>query len=410
MSSKIKMISCFLLCLNVNLLVAEAGLFPKGLITTNIPFTGVANGGELFLCDTLNRNATYVKISTSPKESAESVASRLAAVINQSDPFSWHFTRGTEVVHSFKGTLVGLPCGIGTYILSGTEDGLGIPEPPTSLTASYAESSKLVLHWRNPPEEYNQIVIVFNWSNYDIRSASLLEGKNTEYVLDMAEHMVDLNDLDIWLIGYRNGIPSNAAAIHVSNNVQEELFGIPSFKNITPNWIKWSKENRISFSQKTKTQKVSVRGKTFNPVKNVEDKPFYQVIQTDPKGSIGGVSRTFIGLPSNHKYRVTVRFAIKNLNASDIISIDASYNDSNELTVDQMAGISRLPNGSIGVQRGALVLCDVNHVQPQDQFISRSTEVALPNGIHNLTVWLRCDVKSSTKVSLDWLSLEDLSL
>ncbi|MHC4799500.1 MAG: hypothetical protein ACYTF1_22930, partial [Planctomycetota bacterium] len=59
------------------------------LATTKITLKGNAKGGILTLVIIPHRHCFYVSISTEPGESSESVARRLADIINNSNPFKW---------------------------------------------------------------------------------------------------------------------------------------------------------------------------------------------------------------------------------------------------------------------------------------------------------------------------------
>ena len=68
MSYKGKLIYLIVL-FTVNFSFAESSI-----MTTNIPFRGSANGGDLILVETLNRNARHIILHTIQDEPAESVA------------------------------------------------------------------------------------------------------------------------------------------------------------------------------------------------------------------------------------------------------------------------------------------------------------------------------------------------
>jgi len=215
----------------------------------NIPFTGTASGGELILAENLNRNARFANLKTTSGETAESVSERLARLINEEAPFLWG--KGRNLVTSSAGTIDGL---LGTrhdYIIAGTEVGLGIPEPPTSLSCSLDSGSKTIaLRWINPPEDYDLITIVLNWDHYNHRGEPEIPGNSESYVLDLNKRSINLvTGLDAWVFGSINGIPSNAAAVHLDGNSQEELFGIPFTSGVAPNWKAWSLDTAQNIKQ-----------------------------------------------------------------------------------------------------------------------------------------------------------------
>ena len=100
------------------------------------------------MCETLNRNARFASIKTTTGETAEAVSERLARLINEGAPFGWG--KGRNLVSASGGKIDGL---LGTrhdYIIAGTEVGLGIPKPPTSLSCNLdSESKTITLRWKD---------------------------------------------------------------------------------------------------------------------------------------------------------------------------------------------------------------------------------------------------------------------
>jgi hypothetical protein len=148
MSSK-KSLVCTMLLLTAGLVTTHEEAYAPGSGETwrwPLSLKGSASGGSLILAGTLNRNVQYVSIPTSPGESAESVAHRLADAINahhsrqttrvQYDPH-WLWTGKRPV--SASGPSLTIPLGPGGCMLGGSETGLGIPQPPLSLSCSYDE-------------------------------------------------------------------------------------------------------------------------------------------------------------------------------------------------------------------------------------------------------------------------------
>jgi hypothetical protein len=153
-----------------------------------IPLTGSASGGTLIIANTLNRNCRFVVIETEAGESAESVADRLAQAIREQEPFYWRPRRTGPYrgpIASVGGRLVGLLGPSSEYMTAGTEVGLGIPAPPTSLTANYnPNTDELCLRWRNPSSSaYDRVKLVTNWCDYDYSGGGQVDGSEESYVL-----------------------------------------------------------------------------------------------------------------------------------------------------------------------------------------------------------------------------------
>jgi len=380
------------------------------LATTKITLKGNAEGGVLTLIKTFNRNANYVSISTKPGESSESVAMRLADIINNSNPFEWGGTFEVTVKDSSL-TLLGPP---GSYAFAGTETGLGIPEPPTSLSGKYdMENEQIILNWQNLVSHFDKIFIV-NWE-LPFPTCSMIAGSEEQYVYALRGRKI--GSIYFCIIGIRDGVPSSPGAIYLCNNSQEELFGIPFTNGIAPNWRAWSTEanaNKVQFEQAVRENYVNrADNDRYNPVRKPETKPFSQMIKTMSLGIKAGVWRKFLGLTPGHTYRISARLNTLEMDAckSDwSFSLHAAaYNGpgGTDLTVDQLSGLAALPDGSTGPASGRIA-----YYGPQattnGKWVKSSVEITLPAGIDTMTIWVRHSGADSTGVSIDWVSLKDL--
>jgi len=380
-----------------------------------ITFTGEASGGTLIMSENLGRNVIYVAIETKAGEPVEKVVERLANIIEETNPFDWMITPigerkfGERIVTSSGGDLQGLVGSCVQYMTAGTETGLGIPQPPHSLTANYDPNSKKVsLRWINPPGGYDSVRIRINWGNYDHSGGDELAGNAESYVIDLGNHPIDMNDLDILVIGVRNDIPSNAAAIHINNKIQEELFGIPFTSGLAPNWQRWSldvNEGAVNPQMGIKSALVTAKGRRYNPIKKPQDKPFYQIINVGDKGGTGGVFRKFIGLTPGHTYRVKARVAILSeptaKNWSVCLFIAPNGTDGRNLSPRQMAGLDALPYG----EKNKFAEISADKANRAAQGV---TDITLPLNIDSITVWLKCTSSASLSAVIDWISVEDL--
>ena len=352
-------------------------------------------------------------LETAKDEPAESVAERLAQLAQQTSAL-WLSAPWATVATASEGTLR-LP--LGSYFFAGTECGLGIPPAPTCLTCNYnASSQTLVLRWRNPPAAYDSIRFIRNWHNYDHRGGATVLGTSETYTLDLRKSPQDMvNDLDVWLVGVRNGVPSNAAAMHVNNNVQEELFGIPFTNGTAPNWTSWSLDGpgATKAEMATRANLVPEKGRLYNPVNSAQNKPYQQVIRIASEGSgVGGVARTFLGLTPGHTYKVTVRLSTMQMHRE---KTDWSYSfhgishagAMKGLTPRQMAGMDALPDGSKGLPAAQAVQYDATRTT--SRYTEAVTQMVLPEGNDSITIWLRfTSKKEGDAVAMDNIKLEDL--
>jgi len=395
------------------------------LATTEITLKGNAIGGILTLVEIPQRNCRYVSISTQPGESSESVAMRLADIINNSNPFKWGGTFEVIVKDSSL-TLLGAP---GTYAFTGTETGLGIPEPPTSLSGKYdANKNSIILNWINPEFGFDEIFI----AKYGFPSPTYrkIDGSNENY-FDQNEEYLQLLDVRInfdyfFVIGARNGVPSGPGAIYLDENSQQELFGIPFTNGIAPNWTTWvmgNEKNAMRFEQGVREEFVS-KGRVSNSITHPATKPFFQVIKTASSTTMAGVKRKFIGLTPGHTYRISARLSTLEMDSVEedwSYSLHAAYNAPSkaDLSVEQLSGTAALHDGSRGAAAGRIAIYDPE-LTTNGTWEKRSTgkewrgftapDITLPAGVDTITVWVRCRGNASTAFGIDWVKLEDITM
>jgi hypothetical protein len=396
------------------------------LATTEITLKGSAKGGILTLVEIPQRNCRCVSISTQSGESSESVAMRLADIINNSNPFEWG---GTFEVIAEDGslTLLGAP---GTYAFAGTETGLGIPQPPTSLSGKYdEENNSVILNWQNPASGFDGIFIArygFPFPTY-----RMINGSDEKYV-HQDEKYLRLRDKKLnfdyfCIIGIRDGVPSSPAAIHLTSSAQEELFGIPFTNNIAPNWTAWSTggtANEVLFEEAVKKPYTGVKGNSFNPIESPETKPFFQVIKTKSPNVVAGIWRKFLGLMPGHTYRISARLNTLEMDSAKrdwSFSLHATHNapGRSDLTLEQLSGFATLPDGSKGAIAGRIALYEPGMTTDgtwQEQSTGKkrrglaTPDITLPAGADTITVWVRHSASGSSGVGIDWVKIEDLSV
>jgi len=402
----------------------------------SITFFGEASGGVLTLTKTVTTFARhYVSIETSAGESAESVAKRLASsfVDVDSDPFgimdpSIYRSREGPPVYAEGPKLRGLP-GMyrsGCYLIAGTEKGLGIPKSPLSLSGAYdIRKNKIFLRWVNPTENYDSIGIVFNGDAF----YGGLPGTSTSYIFDKISQRLAVWSkseklISIGVVGYRGDVPSNVAAIHISEKTQEEITSVPFTNGVMPNWSSWSTScdpSAVAFEQGTDVSKLE-NAKHF-PAPQAKNKPFYQIIKTFTPKVQAGIWRKFLGLTPGHTYRISVRLstlAMDSTKSDWSFSFHAVHNGRSgaNLTVEQLAGQKALPDGSSGPQAGQIALYQPS-VTTEGKFLQRTTDdsgpgqeitnITLPKGVDTITIWFRHTGANSTGVSFDWVKLEDVT-
>lgn len=408
-----------------------------GILKTRIPLNGKATGGKLVLGIVGGRNARFVSIETLPGEPAEQVAEKLAYAI--ADANGNFYYRGPNSKHDreklkrfyISDDKVLTPLGqIGYYFFAGTEEGLGIPEPPRSLSCSYdSRDDKVLINWIDP-QKYDAIIIYLDWHTGDGTRHEFLDGNLSSYIIDRKKVSVDVNDLNIWVVGLvgspfstivdNGGIPAGGAAIHLSENgqCQEEIFGIPFTSGILPNWNKWNMAGDVD-------ERVLEEGEKFGKMNyfkediTISTKPFYQVIKGSKAGNVHGIYRKFLGLTPGHTYRVIAGLTTLGMNFADSdwsASLCAAYNDKSKenLTGEQLAGLSALPNGKTGAQAGEIVSFGKgkNHTEGKFKIVGSDTNsyVTLPNDVNAITVWVRFNCNDPNgKIGFSGVKLEDIT-
>lgn len=414
----------------------------------NVKLDGVAEGGELVLLEMQNASARYVRIETQAGEPAEIVIARMAAAINEVSPFNSYLAekgrrneRGEIMRGAAQVPLVEVegnrlqPFGSdpGSYVFAGTETGLGIPPPPTSLTVHYdAELEVISLFWENPEPPYDGVAISHGGYQGAITTMSMRVRPPAKQEVPpglIAPHRVRANKSlrRFHVIGCRNGVLSNAGVItfNYQDNSQEELDTLPFTGGVAPNWKAWSsgsEKQAILLSQGTKGE-----WKRFDqePRAAVEpdDRTFYQVIKSRSPEGVGGVYRKFLALKPGHTYRLCTRmntFEMDNVQGDWAFTFHAVAHGSGiTLSPEQMAGITPLPDGESGPDAG-LVAAFGPGATTRGKFVECSTgargshstaaDITLPDGAEVITVWFKYHgPPSAGGVGFDWIKLKDIS-
>lgn len=403
------------------------------IATWDLTFKGSASGGSLVLARTRNRTVKYISIDTSPGESAESVVRRLAETINMNnsrDTKELQYDSHILWVGGFKAVAeqntLKLPSWLHTYALAGTEKGLGIPQSPLSLSCTYnEENEKIQLNWINPHGGYDYLLVSCYWTDFDNRITRRIPGSSTNFTIDRKEIPINIEDMDFRVCGFRDNIPSNMAAIHVSGHSQEELFGIPFTDGIAPNWMAWSTAQEIdrnAFKQEEKFPNMQ----SYNPARALLTKPFYQVINAPSQGAFNGVYRKFLGLTPGHTYRITAcvnTLEMDSVSGEWSLAVCATPSGSNgkDLTRQQLAGLAPLPDKNTGPNAGNIVsyargkttrrIFELSFSGSQTTGAHQNPHITVPPGTDSITVWVR--FKSSDpkgKIAFSGVKLEDISL
>jgi len=383
-------------------------------------FQGVASGGTLTIGNTLNRNAFCASIETDSGEPVKSVIEKLAvAVVYNSYLFEKpdNITAEQMVQEIISGDvfkLIGLP---GMYFITGTETGLGIPGSPRFLSCNYdSVNEQLKIRWDNCSEVFDNIALILKWNKYDSDKSIILPGSMSQYVIARDKVHYSVDDLDIWVIGIKDGLPSSPTTITLSDNgtVQQELHGIPFKSGILPNWKPWDISMIRYANYECLVKEELVSGKQSRFITTNSEKPYVQILRTPNGGGSLGVYRRFLGLTPGHTYRLTARLNTLDMDRNQAdwsFSLHMAHNGSNgeDFSAHQFAGTKALPDGKVGSKAG-LVAEYGAAATTKRKYVAHTGDITLPDGVNSVTVWLRhSSSKATTGVALDWLQLKDVT-
>jgi len=398
---------------------------------TDVKLEGVALGGDLYLLGMDIPNPRYVKIDTQSGETAETVLARMAEAVVEKRPFNpyqeWPIRAEGNLLKSFPG----FP---GSYLFAGTEIGLGIPPPPTSLSVSYnAEREEVALYWEVSDKSYDAIMC---------SPGRILPGTATNAVwkAPAPRHRTGLTrkaEIDddrrnkglhrFRVVGCRGGVLSNAAVItwDYDDPSQQELDIQPFTGGICPNWKAWShgsKPETLVLQQGTKGESKRLEQ---NPKRalNADDKYFYQLINTRTPDVVGGVCRKFLGLKPGNTYRLYTR-----MNTLDMDKVRQNWSftfhavphaKNVTLSAEQMAAASTIPNGNTTVPVQQIASYGPGSTT-KGKFEESSTkksgsdehaiDITMPPGAEVITVWFRYQGPADASgVGFDWIKLKDVT-
>ncbi|MCG3196756.1 MAG: hypothetical protein GHCLOJNM_01232 [bacterium] len=381
----------------------------------DIQLEGTASGGTLVLSTLLNNNGVNVWIETNYGESALSVMSRLAMGANQSSEFVSRFGRirmkggAIELIGSQEN---------GAFAFGGTEKGLGIPPGPTNVTIrGLPHSNAFDISWRNPDEGFDSVTLVVDGVH-----AHHLPGNATQYksqAITMAP-----KEILVTVVGYRNGIPSNAGGVVASSCVQQDILAVPFTRGVAPNWSLWSgpgSEGKV-IPEQAERALDGVALESDGVIRKPEQKPLYQSFTLAEKSAVGGVVREFLGLTPGHAYRVSTRMSAGD---SDAVSgpwslsfhVAPRRSDASPLTPEELAGLvpirGRSPDfASTQIARLTRDTSQPNRWEPRStgdtREDNRAADIALPEGMDTLVVWFRAEGSVPPRAGFDSVTLEDL--
>jgi hypothetical protein len=234
--------------------------------------------------------------------------------------------------------------------------------------------------------------------------------------------------LVVRLAAFSGEVVSNHAGIAVVGHLQEELFDIPFFRGVAPNWKPWNmaREETVEFSQGMHTVHTWNSPIESYPAKfeqnddaEITFPKYYQILRAQGGDAKGGIYRTFLGLKPGHEYRFTVRVNTFFMTPDEdcAVSIITSIRpglDAKPLSDKTFAGID---NSEVG--EGLRSLAEFNFDNnTNNTWRTTSATLSVPRvldsvkieqGVASLLVWVRLNAGSlGASFGLDYVGLEDL--
>lgn len=392
-------------------------------------FYGAASGGQLILHQYGAMQMIIVEdMKTGKGESAEDLSKRSPRAI----------TSDTKYLDTYAHMRM--------CATAGTETGLGIPRPPLFLTrVRDAATGQTQYHWKNGAADYDELNISYSGLFNDLPDAQsesfnftawMIETYGSEYIdrdKDEGEKdytyrlmaVPDRKHFDVRLMAQRKEVVSNYGAIHVTEEGQEDLFDVPFYAGVAPNWASWRSTNTaddaMGFEQGD-SPSLSETYAEYMPA-GFTRAHYCQRIYVKNPGATGGVYRTFLGLNENHRYRLALRV---NTLAMDAVVTQWSMDlragchaqpDQPPFAGDTSCGTGSMPSGA-GGNGVTLIKHFENGASTRSEWVTVGTgagtdnavpDITVPKGSSTLTVWIEHSGEGpTTGVGVDWIQLRDL--
>jgi hypothetical protein len=327
----------------------------------------------------------------------------------------------------------------GFFVTAGTETGLGIPPPPMFLTVfQNPQSLEYTFCWRIPQNSYDEQLWDYNGRFLPISNGLFVV--RTEMVEDVVCSRPEsyspffdypLSNVDVRVVGFKGGVPSNYGAARAEGNVMRELFDVPFSCGLAPNWNHldgkgWRSVPGVAQGTHNEESRGDnlLAGKTLAIGEPVAPK-YYQALGTAPGCLRSGVYRCFIGLNPGHLYRLSFRASTLAMDEEEgpwsftisaaAFSGEVTYNEDFEWLVDG----SFAPQADKVGDRVELIHYE-NGKTTSGKWVQTTTgsdestipsDLLVPTGSDSIVMWARFKADRPTPgVGFDLVSIEDLGL
>lgn len=279
-------------------------------------FSEPARGGTLHLVHKRPTAHTEILVHTTPNESHDEIRAAVKSGLLSFPLEKFLVSVATETVPDYRekwkseNRLV-VPGFRGEIILGGTETGLGILPPVGSLSAGFdQESYRHTFRWHEK-SSYTEVYLcgVGGGGMPFPTSQNVLLGEPFASV--PAEKDSAWRHRYFYVVGFKDGLPTNASYIFTSNTEQIEYFYHPFTNGIASNWTGWrlSDGTALAFEEKIYSDMENVTKVTPMQLKRRWEvvSRCAQSIRSEKQDGRGGMYRFFIAQTPGRVYRPALR-------------------------------------------------------------------------------------------------------
>ncbi|MBX3176452.1 MAG: hypothetical protein KF886_03760 [Candidatus Hydrogenedentes bacterium] len=276
-----------------------------------------AQGGMLSVVNLSDDVFEEIIVPTSEGESPESIGGRIADELLGTETSKLMPTIAFPPDYDFEAlrrlwrtegavAIYGRP---GEVVIGGTETGLGILPPVGSLSAFYDEQRREYnFRWHEKSEYTHVYVRRLGKQRGGPAAKSRVLGDVIPFHTSTEKEYSEFRRRPYYVVGFRNGLPTNASYIVVDQREQVDGFIGPFTNNITTNWTGWSTEaDTVNFLEKPFSDDWLAPPLDSGRA-NVRRSA--QLVLSDRTGGQGGLYRSFIAQTPGKIYRPSIRYRV----------------------------------------------------------------------------------------------------
>ena len=279
-------------------------------------FSEPSRGGTLHLVHKRPTAHTEILVHTTPNESHDEIRAAVKSGLLSFPLEKFLVSVATETVPDYRekwkseNRLV-VPGFRGEIILGGTETGLGILPPVGSVSAGFdRQSQRNTFRWHEKSEYTEVYLCALGGVGFPVvRGQNVMRGEPFASV--PAEKDLAWRHRYFYVVGFKDGLPTNASYIFASDTVQIEYFYHPFTNGIASNWTGWRldgaavpafKEKIYPDMEKITKSEAADTGRKWEVVSRCA-----QLIQSEEQSGGGGMYRFFIAQTPGRVYRPALR-------------------------------------------------------------------------------------------------------